>query len=356
VNEVNLADLYQAANIPLSAEDFAARESGFAAVCKTLSEAKIIDLTRMYFGFWEKLEGFEWFREGFDKPDAPFSLAANRREASVLAGGILLEALKGGQGFAGLAVLSASLSGLRSAAVPGIEMATFETEFKNLTAKAASSQWYSTSFKPLGKSLITSEKMIAGGSIGTMGPEVQMALDETYSATKAAFGEVQALLKQMANDLSEARQEIEMLWWLTGGCSRKLERPFADLGIPLGAVAAGFDLADLSLTSCGPYAAEAMLARALSGIKKPKRSVSLAEVGDSPSVEEFGFLAVSQYVPKCLDICPLSAALAKSAEIGKGTAWHQSFEKDVHAKPSAQLGPLEIAVQAMRERLLLSNL
>jgi GTPase-associated system helical domain len=271
----------------------------------------------------------------------------------LLSGGLLLKALKGGEAFAGLVVLAASLSGQRTVAVPGIDLETFETEFRNVAAKAASSRLYSTVFKPLGKTSMTSDKMVAGGSLATMGEEVQNALDETHAATNAGFSEVQTLLKEMANDLSEARQEVEMLWWLTGGW---LERPFSDLGIPLGAVAAGFDLADLSLTMHGPYAAEAILTRALSGINEPKKSVTLAEVGDSPTVEEFDRLAVSKHVTEYPDICPLSAALAKSAEIGKGTAWHQSFEKNAHAKPGASLTPIEISVQAMRERLLSSNL
>jgi hypothetical protein len=73
VKEVNLADLYQAANIPVGTEDFAARQSAFAAAGESLSEKRIIDLTRMCFGWWEKVEDFEWFREGFGKLDPRFS-------------------------------------------------------------------------------------------------------------------------------------------------------------------------------------------------------------------------------------------------------------------------------------------
>jgi hypothetical protein len=156
---------------------------------------------------------------GFRQAGSAFLSVANRREASLLSGGLLLKALKGGEAFAGLVVLAASLSGQRTVAVPGIDLETFETEFRNVAAKAASSRLYSTVFKPLGKTSMTSDKMVAGGSLATMGEEVQNALDETHAATNAGFSEVQTLLKEMANDLSEARQEVEMLWWLTGGWS-----------------------------------------------------------------------------------------------------------------------------------------
>jgi hypothetical protein len=352
VNELNLADLYQAANIPLDAKDLVPRRRAFAAVRASLTKTKLIHLARMYFGWWQKIANFEWFRDEFAKLDPDFSLVENRREASLLAGGLLLSALKSGEPIAGLVVLAASLNGQRSPTVPGISLETFETELKNLAAQPAKARWYSTDFEPLGKASTLAENPAVGGPVGATVEELRKALDETHEATKLAFNEVQILLKQMAGDLSQARQEVEILWWLAGGWSRRLERPFSELGTPLNAIAAGFDLADLSVATHGPYAAAAILTRALSGIKGPNKRVSLAQAGDSASPDEFLRLAVPRDMAVYPDICPLSAALATSAQIGKGDSWHMSFEQNAHVKTSVSLDLLDLAVQAMRERLI----
>jgi hypothetical protein len=352
---VNLADLYQAANIPLSAEDFKLRKAAFDAATANLTEKQLIDCGRIYFGWWDKIGEFDWFLSAF-RNDPRFSFSGNRRESSVLAGALLLNAVTGGNAFAGLVVLAASVQNKRQPAVPGIAFTVFETEFKNLTVEGAQSRWYNTNFNALGKTSITKEKLAVDNTVPTMATAVVAALDESHNASATLFAELQATVSKMAADLSSSREQLAMLWWLTGGWSRRLKRTFIDIGVPLAYVASGFDLADLSATIHGPYSAEALLARVLSPLKKSKKQVSVSELGDSPSNEDFGLLGVSENGKMYPEICPLSAALLKSAEIGKGISWHVTFEKTAHLPVSTILQPQEIAAQAMYERLLLGNL
>jgi hypothetical protein len=350
---VNLADLYQAANIPVSAEDFKLRQDGFNAAGKALTEKKLIDCCRIYFGWWEKVDEFDWFLSAL-RNDPRFSFSGNQRESSVLAGSLLLNELKSGNPFAGLVVLCAAVQDKRQPAVPGISHSVFDKEFKNLTVEETSSGWYNTDFKPLGKTAITKEKMAEDNTIPTMSAAVATAFAETHTASKAAFTELQATVSKMAEDLSTAREQLAMQWWLTGGWSRKLTRSFADVGAPLAYFSAGLDLADLSATVHGPYASEALLVRILSPVKKKK--TTLGELGDSPSDDDFRLLDVSEQGKAYPEICPASAALLKSAEIGKGDRWHAAFEKLAHLQVSTSLQSQEIAIQAMYERLLLNNL
>lgn len=352
---VNLADLYQAANVPTSADDFKLRQAAFDTVARELTEKQLIDCGRMYFDWWEKGDEFGWFLSAF-RNDPRFSFTGNRREASVLSGALLLNQLRKGNAFAGLIALATSVQGKRAPAVPGISFEVFATEFKNLTLEGSELHSYDTNFKPLGRTSITKEKLAEDNTVPTLATGVMTAFSETNNATQAALNALQATVKSMATDLLTAREQLSMLWWLTGGWSRRLKRSFEAIGSPLAFAVAGFDLADLSGSVSGPHAAEAMLTRVLTSVKKPRKPIAISELGDSPADADFKSLEIGEGVNTYPDICPVSAALVKSADIGKGNSWHAAYEKVAHISASTTLQPHEIATQAMFERLLLSNL
>jgi hypothetical protein len=352
---VNLADLYQAANIPATADDFALRQTAFEGVAASLTEKQLIDCGRMYFDWWEKIAEFDWFLAAF-RNDPRFSLTGNRRESSVLAGALLFNAMQKGNAFAGLVVLATSVQGKRKAGVPGLPFEAFETELRNLAIEGSEPHGYNTAFKPLVRTSVTKEKLVEDSTLPTLATGVITALTETSNATQSSLISLQATVTSMANDLVAAREQLSMLWWLTGGWSRQLKRSFETVGAPLAYIAAGFDLADLSGTVSGPYAAEAILSRVLIPFKKMKKPIAFSEIGDSAPDADFPLLEVADGAKAYPEICPLSAALVKSAEIGRGTSWHAAFDKTAHLSVTTALLPQEIAAQAMYERLLLSNL
>ena len=355
MSDVKLADLYQGANIAISVEDFKLRQASFTSLDKSLSEKQVTDLCRMYYGWWEKEAEFNWFLDAFT-PDPRFSFNANRRESSVLAGGLLLSSLKRGNAFAGLTVLTSSVLGRREPCVPGIKFEVFDIEFKNLTVKKTESRWYNTTFKALGKTTVTQEKMLGDGAVGTVVAQVQAAMVESHAATQTALSETQSLITKLAKDLETARAELEMLWWLTGGWSRQLNTPFAELGSSLASIAAGFDLADLSITVHGPYSAKALLSRVIASVKKSRKNNAISDIGDAPTDQQLPLLGLSEDAHKYPDICPVSGALAMSSSIGRGAPWHQAYERNAHISPTIEISALDLAVQCMYERLLLGNL
>jgi hypothetical protein len=352
---INLADLYHAANIPTSADDFALRQTAFEGVAASLTQKQIIDCGRMYFDWWEKIAEFDWFLAAF-RNDPRFSLTGNRRESSVLAGALLFNAVKEGNAFAGLVVLTTCVQGKRQPGVPGLPFEVFETQLRNHALEGSEPHGYNTAFKPLGRTSVTKEKLVEDSTLPTLATGVITALTETSNATQASLTALQATVSSIAADLAAAREQLSILWWLTGGWSRRLKRSFETVGAPLAFIAAGFDLADLSGTVSGPYAAEAILSRVLLPFKKLKKPIAFSEIGDSPTDVDFALLEMSDVAKVYPDICPLSAALMKSAEIGRGASWHLAFVKAAHLSVTTALLPQEIAVQAMYERLLMSNL
>jgi hypothetical protein len=357
VTQLNLADLYRSANITLSAENFTQRQTAFSGLGKSLSVRQVVDLVRIYFGTEVADTDAEWFREGFASTDSPFSLIDNRREASLLAGSLLLTSLVGGNAFAGVTVLAASVRGKRIPAVNAIDTETFETSLKNLATRKQRPRQYATNLKPIAKTTVTKEKLAAAVSIPALADDIFLVNEESYTATKSSFAEVQSLLSELGADLAEAREEIEMLWWIIAGWSRSLNRSFVEIGVPLSAVSAGFDLADLSLTVHGPYAADAMFTRVLSTGKKQKEtSATIALIGDSVNADLVNLLNISPKAQQHADICPLTNALMKGSEVGKGSAWHLSFQHTSGVDTAIKLTVAEIAMQAMYERLVLSIL
>ena len=355
MSDVKLTDLYQGANIAISADDFKLRQASFASLDKSLNAKQVIDLCRMYFGWWEKEVEFNWFLEAFTQ-DPRFSFNANRRESSVLASGLLLSSLKRGDAFAGLTVLTSSLLGRREPCVPGLKFEVFDTEFKNLSVKKTEPRSYKPTFKALGKTTVTPEKMLGDGTPATVVAQVQAAMAESHAATQIALSETQSLVARLAKDLETARAELEMLWWLTGGWSRQLNAPFVELGSTLASITAGFDLADLSITVHGPYAAKSLLSRAITSVKKSRKASSVADIGDAPTDKQFLLLGLSENAHNYVDICPVSGALSMSSSIGRGVSWHQAYERNAHITPTIDLTPLDLAVQSMYERLLLGSL
>lgn len=352
---VNLSELYQASNIPITAEDFTLRKSAFDAATEDLSDNQLVDCCRIYYGWWEKSDRFSWFLTAFQN-DPRFSFSGNRREASVLAGGLLLSNLEAGNAIAGLATVSASVQGTRPPVITAIPLSTFENHLRNLAVEESREHQYDIDFKALAKVSITKEKIAEDNSAATMAAVIMNGFTESHGSSKAAINHLQTTLSKMASDLSSTREQLAILWWLTGGWSRKLKKSFTDVGSPLAFVVAGFDLADLTYSLQGPFASDALLARVLTPVKKPRKPITLGEVADAPSEEDMALLELPKDTVEYADICPLSASLLKSSEIGKGNSWHAAFEKAAHLSATTELSSQQLALQAMYERLLLTNL
>ncbi|WP_233431430.1 hypothetical protein, partial [Leptospira santarosai] len=58
----------------------------------------------------------------------------------------------------------------------------------------------------------------------------------------------------------------------------------------------------------------------------------------------------------CADLCPVLYSLYKYFEIGDSLSWQISYKKDVLFDPHISFKPIELAMQAYRERLMLKAL
>lgn len=355
----NLADGYRAAGLAATAEALKARQASFDKMRDSIDPAIAIDVVRLYFGL-PVPRGTDWFRDSFGAADPTFSLIDNAREVSVLAAGLLEAAASDGKLYASLAILTAAAGGSRE---PVARPELIDAMRYAIEEKAIESRQQQPA-NPKQITLPAASKLIEELTALTQAPEVGKASallkqvsEESAAITTSLSKQVFAVIHPLAAQILTLREEVEMLWWYIGGWSRILGKPFAGLDIGLAAVLAGIDMADMSRSAVGPAAAPAVLQRVLTtGRKSIPSKIAVTDAVDALPEDDFDCLALGEKLAVVPDICPVLTAFAKAGEIGRGTAWHTSFAKVTGLGAKITFSPLELAMQAFRERLILRAL
>lgn len=351
----NFADNYKSAGLTTSGETIRLRHEAFEAVRKSLDSARTLDLCRLYFGL-PVPRGTDWFRDAFAATDPSFSMVENEREAAVLAVGLLDVETQAGNDFAGLAVLCAAFAGVRTPKVRpmfvGEVLATLRR--RQVAARQRTLQDVAVIKNPApGKAGTDAATLPQANDWSKVATLFKQVGDEATAATKTLAGQVVGVIKPLLGEISDLREETEMLWWHVGGWSSSLDRPLSGMDVATAAVVAGIDLAALTKSSLGPIASAALLLRTIQqGRATGGEKVSLQAAVDSLGLEELEKLNPNSLPKEMHDICPVRAALSKAAEAGMGTTWHSQFEKATGLAPTSPLSPHELAMQAYRENLL----
>jgi hypothetical protein len=162
----------------------------------------------------------------------------------------------------------------------------------------------------------------------------------------------ESALANAAHDLRCADEETNILWWLEGGCSRDLNKPWNALKdeVPL---TAGCELADLTEIALGPREVAAFLHRVVSPNGKSKEQPLYAYV--NAVSQEWAKARAVRLPEQVLDLTPLSLALLQRAR-SDTSSWQQYFEKTSGVAAAKQLAPEVAAKQAYTEAVLLRTL
>lgn len=160
-------------------------------------------------------------------------------------------------------------------------------------------------------------------------------------------------LAAAAHDLRCADEETNILWWLEGGCSRDLNKPWSAIKdeAPL---TAGWELADLTDVALGPREVAAFLERVVSSTKGKSKDQPLHTYVNAVS-DDWAKARTTDLPERALDLAPLSLALLQRAKSGTSN-WQQYFGKTGGVVPSKPLAPEVVAKQAYLEAVLLRTL
>ena len=173
-------------------------------------------------------------------------------------------------------------------------------------------------------------------------PVLQAVLDGVLRA--------EGVLADAAHNLRCADEETDILWWLEGGCSRDLKKPWSTLKdeVPL---VSGWELADLTDVALGPRDAAAFLDRVLTSTKAKNKDQPLNRYVNSVS-DDWATMRTAGLPEEALDLAPLSLALLQRAKSGTAN-WEQYFEKTGGVAATKLLAPEVVAKQAYVEAVLL---
>jgi hypothetical protein len=145
-------------------------------------------------------------------------------------------------------------------------------------------------------------------------------------------------------------EESDVLWWLFAEQSRDLRTPLIELKASAPLIAAK-EMADLTRTLPGPYAARAFLDKAVRGAQLKVPTVSLAEaVGACPAEWRQGAAGRPDIDP-VEDLCPTCFALRKAVEAEGKKTWHQVFHTVTGLEATHKMDAVDLAQQAYEEWL-----
>ncbi|WP_061218559.1 GTPase-associated system all-helical protein GASH [Leptospira weilii] len=359
--ENKLADYYRIERMNPGPEIINLRNEALENISAKISNLKIIELVRIYFGL-STAKDIDWFKSGFSEKDPSFSMIDNANEASILSATLLNNAMIENS-FASLAVICCSISNKRHSKAKISLLNDAKSKLQNHSIKERVKGDIDIKLiKPIGKSKISSsiESSIPTGSDWSKVQEVLKQIsNEAVGVTKEFAAQILSLLQPLIQQGIFIREEMDILWWHIGSWSNILKKPFSEIPIEIAAPLAGIELADLSQTIAGPIAAPMFLERTLTlNRKKADKSIqiSIKDMANKFPLQEYSELNIKKNINIFADLCPILYSLYKYYEIGDSQSWQNSYKKDTLFDSQTYFDPIELAMQVYRERLMLNIL
>jgi hypothetical protein len=351
---VSFADYYKLGGLSPSPDIIERRQAALKKLKSDLSADRILSSVRLYYG----LEGgvsANWLAAAFVASDPSFSLVDNDREVRILAGCLLANAVAQQSATAILALVAASVDGLRAPTVLPNLLSDARRAMGSEAVRLRSSNLDGKPFTERSKADYSAKADAIAGDIAKV-PELAKFLgDEAFQGTRHVLVQANGIIPPLVGAVEVLREQVEILWWLIGGYSRLLESPLAAASNGLGPVLAGLDVADLSVRAMAPVAAPVLILRLLGGSSLDAETI-LQDVVEACPRRELGKLARHKALASVHDFCPVLAAFAHAERIGAAPAWLNAYEGSAKFSPGTAMTGKTLAAQALVEALLLKQL
>ena len=360
----NFGEWYRQVSIPCTDESLKKRWAGVENWVTTIADDvnALFETVRIFRGFPER-NSREAFLEAFRELDSAFAQRNNAHEQQVLAGAALVQCVRtrrddDPEGSVRTAVLAAMA--VESSSLCVVDMTrTLDELMGEIRAGIhiiAQAQRQRRQFDTI--LLSSKEEEVFKNTIATdVGDHNQLraSFAKAFQTLLNAVNRAEDALDGAAHGLRCADEETNILWWLAGGSSRDLNKPWSAIKDAAPLIAA-WELADLTDVVLGPQNAGALLERALfeAGGKKAKEQaihVYVNAVPDAWARDRFAKLDA-----QVLDLTPLSLALSKRVE-GNATTWQPFFDSRSNGlKAATTLAPERVARLAYIEAMLFRTL
>lgn len=280
--------------------------------------------------------------------DSAFDPTHSARELQVLAAAVLAR-LAPSMPDAALLVTTASMVGSRKAELPMDLAGLAEAALIKLSERKQVRQ----EFSKIELAAPKVEYKFDAEILATMEPEkIQAEFGRLRDATAAAIERVVSSQNRVVKVLHERQEldeeELQMLWWLTGGYSHICEKPFAKIEDKLLPLTLAHELAEMTAVSPGPGSIRALLLRAGVGTKKLK----LVDAVNAPSAEWAKKVSDSMLVSPVTT--PIHFALEHRAELASTDTWQAAWAGITGLSVDLQLSAVTLAELFYREHVFLN--
>lgn len=346
------ADRYAEAGLAPTPQMVTSRQAPADRIVGDITNARILDLAGTYYGS----PGLDlaWLRGEFAQEDASFSLVNNERETRVLAAAMLGALIADERSEAILAVVVGNVSGHKAPIQAEWLVRDALEALGRLSVAERRPSAVETKVSPTSNTKLGAEiAALVQNDWVTLVALLTSLRAESQASAKATSTQSSAALAALNRQVRLLREESQMLWWLVGGHSRRLERSFAAFGPQQAALVGAADLGALTTVSrLGPVAAPAMLERLIAMAERPEGPVQggLADAVDGLAREDLEVLHMpGEAVPARL--APVTAALVLAKTMGNAV-WHARFSELTGLEATIVLEPVDLAGQLYREHLL----
>jgi hypothetical protein len=349
------ADWYRVAGLEPKADDLPKRWAGVEECLKSLNNTRALDLARMFLGSaTTSAASKEQFATVFQAADAAFPMRDNDLELRVLAGSAAAQYLETKRSAAGdtlgLAIVAGACPSLRSPVLlPDIVTITTNYLFQEGLKMRSHYDPPEIKFAKADQPLAEVKPIAAQGNVPNTVAALEKPLQNLQAGVEVVAKSANNAVSNLDQMIQSLQEQTDVLWWLFGGNSRDLSRPYSKFKKVEGCLVAGKELADLTKLLPGFVSAPAVLDKILSCTEA---------AGDTVPFEAVINTAAGDWKAKCLesaeptldDLAPIHHAFRKSTE---GNTWIKAFESTSGVKvKKANPTPVDLAVQMYQERLL----
>lgn len=164
-----------------------------------------------------------------------------------------------------------------------------------------------------------------------------------------------AATQVMWMEILRLREETNVLWWVFGGLSRKINQPFRELTVSSAAIVSGVELAELIEGLPGPASAPQFLRHVAASAGSITDSVVIRDVlaGLSPSVLEILGQPLSE---RFSDLLPVHTAARVFRMMEQQPGWEKLAKNQCGLDPQEPIPAGVLAEQVYRESLLRASL
>jgi hypothetical protein len=359
----NFSDWYLQISLPCTDEILKKRWAGVENWVTTIRSdvAALLETVRIFRKLPEKSPR-EPFLRTFREHDAAFAQRDNPQEHQVLAGAALVQCIdkcdmtdseeRRAAMVSGTALEASSLGAVDANRTVDEQMDKVRAGLHKLTQEQRRR-------RPFDNVLMTSDEEAAiKTAIAAPAPDhnqLRVSFEKAFQTLLNALNRSQIALGAAGHGLRCADEETNILWWLAGGSSKDLDKPWNAINDAAPFVAA-WELADLTDVALGPQDAAALLEQALHKTKGNKNKEQALQVYVNAVPDRWAQDCVARLETRALDLAPLSLALSKRVE-GSVTTWPPFFESvSGGLKAETMLAPERVARLVYSEAMLFRTL